>query len=143
MPVPVRRSYDYNNLSSNGRTISPLHCFQIDSEPTSLLMLILLLGCYTVWLWAMLRTFRWCILPPSSGSKYVCWRVSLCVYIRCVLKRTGKGEIEWGLLPRPGAPAHLALERAVCTMLLVHCPYWHRQGTNSHFISPLPPPFQT
>jgi hypothetical protein len=55
------------------------------------ILLILFLGCYIVWIWVILPTFRKYIPPPSSGSK--CVRlVRLRVYIGSCFEK----QRRWG-----------------------------------------------
>jgi hypothetical protein len=54
-------------------------------------MLILFLGLYTVWMWAMLPMFRRYLLLPSSVSKCVGW---VSVYIGLCFEKTG-GNWRW------------------------------------------------
>jgi hypothetical protein len=75
-----------------------------------LLVLILFLGCYTVWFCALLPTFQMCMLPSSSGSKCVRWSLALCIccvdIAFCFFRKELWKGVEWGLVPRPGQSSH-------------------------------------
>jgi hypothetical protein len=53
-------------------------------------MLITFFGCSTVCMWAILATFRGCMLPPSSWSKCI-GSENICIYIILLHKTTGGG----------------------------------------------------
>lgn len=114
------------------------------------LTLIISFGCHTVWMWAILPTFRRYMLPPFSGLKCVGW------WLCFALNSRDKGDwcYDWpvgrelqrtcadGPFKGPGMQTKFyrkyswAVKRPVCTSFLVYYSYWPRQGTSPHYTSP-------
>jgi hypothetical protein len=56
----------------------------------SMLIVILFLGCYTMWMWAMLLAFERYTPPSFLGSKRVGWQIS--VYTQLYFVKGGEGQ---------------------------------------------------
>jgi hypothetical protein len=96
-------------------------------------MLIFFLGCYTIWLWAMLPMFHRYMLPPSSGLNCIGLWVAVYVFIYIIL--FWKGMVEGGMVCRNLPSPHCDLPTTLPTVKVKQWFLWWTLGWQPKNIS--------